>query len=183
MYARQLFIMTVEQDLFMRCANAWKFFCFCSFFRVVKLQKYREMCEQCHYIPYQRVKWCDTGLSSSIFCITHNFYFKLFRCCQYCCCLFTLLRSWNFCLFRPLLFSLAHQRYCIDNKISLTYPNRWHHFVQLYWQSINQLSSIERLFVLTIWMSGGGVVFQQISLSSTLCVYICRLCCCCWSMI
>lgn len=28
-YAQQLFIMTVEQDLFMRCANAWKLFAFC----------------------------------------------------------------------------------------------------------------------------------------------------------
>lgn len=51
-------------------------------------------------------------------------------------------------------------------KRECTYPNRWHHFVRLCWQSINQLSSIECRVALTIWMSGAGV-FQQIFLSST----------------
>lgn len=55
--------------------------------------------------------------------------------------------------------------------LQITYPNRWHHFVRLCWQSINQLSSIQYRFELTVWMSDASV-FQQISLSSTLCVCV-----------
>lgn len=170
--AAALFIMTVEQDLFMRCANAWKFLC-------VVLLNYKNTVKCANNAITFRINasmWCDTDYHrQSFFTFIFNYYFR-----RYCCCSFILLILGFF------LDSFWHTKdewkykfkICL---LQITYPNRWHHFVQLYWQSIYQLSSIERRFVLTIWMSGAGV-FQQNSLSSALCLTV-VCCCCCWSMI